>query len=255
MRCRRWFPVLTLPFVFCLGCGTSASAPSASHGYRVGERISPNLTVLDAELRRVRLWDQVQPDARVVVLVLFGGAAATPPPGSFRGPLWCEDSFDDLAVQRALVRRFEGKAVQFLAVAVPPVYSPSRYGYAAHAFAGKGGGPDEERSPDIRRFVQATLELRASSLLPYRQIFFDPYLDLLRPPTGQGDTVESAPLKWHEDPRKYGVPTIWILDASGKVLREPFWGNEYDASPPQVRYGFENLAAALKKSLISDDTP
>ncbi|MFZ0429744.1 MAG: hypothetical protein WAO20_16630 [Acidobacteriota bacterium] len=201
-------------------------------------------------MQPVRLWDQVGADARVVVLILFGGAAAAVPEGAFRGPLWCQDSFDDLSIQRALIHRFgERHDVRFLAVAVPPVFAPAHYGFPEGAFSLTSGPvPPSDREP-LRQFIDGTLRQQRASLLPYPQIFFDPYLALLRRPQGGQDAPWQGSLKWPRDPRKYGVPTIWVLSGSGRVLCEPFWGNEYAATPPQIRYGFSDLEAAVERGL------
>src|SRR5690606_9415278 len=150
---------------------------SAPAGYQVGERIDPNTTVLERDRSTVRLVDLIRDDTQVAVLIIFGGALLQKPPEPFRGELWCRDSFDDLGIQRALVHYFKNQPVQFIAVAVPPVYGPDRYGYPDHVFL---------REPDtsslyqqaLSGFIDATESLRENSLLPFESIYYDPRFHL-----------------------------------------------------------------------------
>ncbi len=230
-------------------CSGSSTAPVPSTSYRVGDEIDAEVTVLNRDRNPLRLLEQVRDDARVIVLILFGGGAADPPDGAFRGPLWCEDSFDDLAVQRALIHEFEGPEVQFLAVAVPPVFAPVRYGFPDGVFAPSSGVTAGVRDAAVRQFIESTLRQQRSSLLPYPELFFDPNLELLRRPDAGEHPQWTGKFKWDRDSRKYGVPTIWILDRTGRVVCEPFWGNEYGVSPPRIRYGYSDLRDAVRDAL------
>ena len=95
----------------------------ATH-YEVGDQIDPAVFVHDRRMGKVRLLDLIDSEARVAVLVLFGGGIKELPPGrKKRGPLWCEDSFDDLPIQRALLGAFKDRPVQFIPIAIPPCLS------------------------------------------------------------------------------------------------------------------------------------
>ncbi len=207
------------------------------NSYVPGNRIDSAVTVLDREMNSVRLTDLIKPESKVVVLVLFGGGAVHT---TSRSPLWCADSFDDLAVQRALVHFCKGSPVQFVAVAVPPAYSPDRFGYK-DVFL-NGDRSSVEYRQEVQRFIEATESQRKIGLLPYDQVYYDPQLALMR----KGSSPWEGNLKWHLDMRKYGVPTIWLLDGKGTVLQAPFWGNEYASDPPHVNYGFADLKAAVE---------
>lgn len=255
----RIFPSLSLLLPALLGPAV-ASQPrllsTAPETYQVGDRIDAETFVLDRERQPRRILDLVRPGTRVLVLVLFGGAHRTPPAGEpFRGPLWCEDSFDDLGVQRALVRHFQDRPVQFLPVAVPPVYNPTRYGYPDDVFLGK---PEDSRAyrSAVKTFIARTEEQRRSGLLPFGEIFYDPKFRLaqnrrertLGPEYGTVYPWQGK-LRWQQDPRKYGTPILWILSPDGTVLQEPFFANDYDSSPPQISYGFLEVKAAIEKWL------
>ena len=220
--------------------------------YQVGDQVPLELTVLNADMLPVRLFAELEADTRVVVLVVFGGAAATVPDGQFRGPLWCQDSFDDLSVQRALVNALPETPVEVIGVAIPPVFGPEKYGYPPDVFLAE---PDQSPAYEsaLRMFIEKTVRLKESSLIPFHKLYFDPRVTLLSTDGGvpAGNPPWLGRLKWHLDPRRYGAPTIWILDHSGKVLGEPFWGNDYGASPPDVRYGFQDLKTAVEAALRS----
>lgn len=228
------------------------SKPSS---YVPGERIDPETWVLDARMKEVRLLGQLKPETRLVVLVIFGGGFKAIPEEPIRGPLWCQDSFDDLSVQRALVAEFAELPVQFIGVAVPPVFSPERYGFEEDVFLAQGT-ETSQFSEAFRSFVEATEKEVKTSLLPFDTVYYDPKARL----TQNRDSADLGPqygesypwqgkLKWHLDPRKYGAPTIWLLSSTGEVLSEPFWGNDYDSDPPEINYGFYELKEAVTGAL------
>lgn len=255
MRIRAYILLVFLVAVL----GTSFAQPklvvSKPSSYLSGDSIDPATFVLDVNLEPVKVLDLIGPDTKVVVLVFFGGAALSIPDEPFRGPLWCEDSFDDLAVQRALVSHFKGAPVQFIPIVIPPVYSNNRYGYEQDVFL---ANPDESPAFQAasRAFIENTEKIRATTLIPFDRLYFDPKNRLCqnRAAAELGENFGEifawqGKLRWHRDPRKYGVPTMWILDSQGKVLTNPFWGNDYDSDPPSVHYGFAELKDALTELL------
>ena len=143
-------------------------------------------------------------------------------------------------MQRALVHFCKGSPAQFIAIAVPPVYSPTRFGYRDIFLKGDPASPEYRQ--EVERFIDSTESQLQTGLLPYEEVYYDPQLSLLR----KGASSWEGKLKWHLDMRKYGVPTIWLLDGKGTVLQEPFWGNEYASDPPTVNYGFADLKAAVE---------
>lgn len=225
------------------------SEPSS---YQVGDQIDQAVTLIDSKMRKVSLREVLDPNAEVSVLAIFGGAAATVPSSEFRGKLWCQDTLDDFGVQRAVVNQFRGQPVQFIGVAIPPVYSTSKYGFEDNVFHGK-----REESPSYEKalkvFIEKTEELKSSTLIPFEALYYDPKARLLQdmedievgPEYGEVQEWQGM-LKWRQDPRKYGAPTIWILDNQGRVLTEPFWGNDYGSSPPQINYGFVELKESIE---------
>lgn len=231
-------------------------APASSTSYQPGDRIDPESFVLDRNMEPVRLLDLLNPETKVAVLILFGGAAAAIPEGiPFRGPLWCQDSLDDLGVQRAMVRQFAGRPVEFIPVAVPPVYGADRYGFDDDVFLSEPPNSDAYRR-NVQVFVEETEKYREGGLLPFEAVYYDPKFRLAQNEAERELGSAYGPvypwqgkLKWSGDPRRYGTPTIWLIGPQGEILAPPFFGNDYDASPPQISYGFAELRAAVEKLL------
>jgi hypothetical protein len=231
-------------------------APTAPSSYQPGDRIDPESFVLDRSMEPVRLLDLLNPETRVAVLILFGGAAAAVPQDiPFRGPLWCQDSLDDLGVQRALVRQFAGRPVEFIAVAVPPVYGADRYGFDDDIFLTEPPSSDAYLR-NVRVFIEETEKYREGGLLPFEAVYYDPKFRLAQNKAERELDAGYGPvypwqglLKWRGDPRRYGTPTIWLIGPQGEILAPPFFGNDYDATPPQVLYGFSELRYAVERLL------
>ncbi len=226
--------------------------------YQVGDRVDLSALVVDSEGRNHPLRDVILPDAKVVVVIVLGGAYHTRPEEKFRGTLWCRDSFDDLAIQRALVRRFQDEPVQFLPIAVPPVYKPETYGWPGDPFLGKPDDAAEYQSA-VATFIEATEREKDSGLLPFDTIYYDPKFRLAQNRKERqlgpefGTIYEwQGKFKWQNDPRRYGTPTIWILKGDGTVATEPLVGNDYDSVPPDIHYGYAEASAAIENALHSN---
>lgn len=228
-----------------------------STSYQTGEMADESIWLLDQQLNRVHLGELIRTETEVAVLILFGGAAAQfPESRSYRGPLWCEDSFDDLSVQRALVNYFKkDPRVQFIPVAIPPVYGASRFGFAEDVFLSEADNSPEYRQA-VERFISHTEAAKTGSLLPFEEIYYDPK-NRLAQNRGQRQLDETfgeiypwqGKFKWHLDPRKYGTPTIWLLGGNLEILQDPFVGNDYDSGPPEIYYNFTDLKQAIEKHL------
>ena len=224
------------------------STDTQSASYLPGDQVDREAVVIDAEMKPVGLVELTE-GVEVTVLILFGGAVKEVPSGPFRGRLWCEDSFDDLGVQRALVEHFRDESVRFVPVAIPPVYGPVRYGYEQDVFLG-----EREDSPGYRdavtAFIRASELEREKTELPFDTLYYDPRAQLIRRSEEIGSMGSwEGKFKWRLDPRTYGTPTIWLLGPGGEVLADPFIGNDYDSSPPEINYGFTELKKAVEQFL------
>ena len=233
-----------------LGAPPQISTSGPLDSYRVGDTIDPQTFVIDHDMQVIRLIDLIRPSTALVVLIVFGGAVKQVPRGTFRGNLWCLDSFDDLGVQRALVSFFQDKAVQFIPVAVPPVYDPASYGYAENVFLGRAENSRPFRD-ETRSFIDATQKEAKAGMLPFAQVYYDPKFYLGHwPEHGQeADRPWRGRLRWPLDRRQYGTPILWLLGPQGKILQEPFFGNDYDSNPPRISYGYHEVKEAIEKQL------
>lgn len=223
--------------------------------YRPGETIDKNIDVLDRDMHRHRLGELIREDTQVVVLLIIGGATLETEDGApRRGDIWCPDTFDDFGVQRALVHQFKDKPVQFIPIAVPPVYNAEYFGYKDVFLTRPDGDP--ELAEQTRRFIDATEKERSIGVIPFDDVFYDPKFRTAQNKDERelgsefGTIYEwQGKLKWHMDPRTYGTPTIWLLDGQGHVLCDPFFGNDYDGDPPQVAYGYADVRKEIERNL------
>ena len=231
--------------------------PSQPQGYRVGDRVDGSTLLLTKEMATRRLSEVVTPESKIVVLVILGGAApSAPPQHPLRGGLWCLDTFDDLPLQRALIRHFRGQPVQFVAVAVPPAYD-NIYGFEEDVFLRLGDHDPLLRS-QVQMFIQLTEQTRETGVMPFEEIYYDPKFRLARRKRWKPDPDVGVvfpwqgKLRWYRDTRKYGTPTLWILDRELTVLREPFVENNYNFDPPQIEYDFRDVRDAIAALLESE---
>lgn len=228
-------------------------------GYQVGDQVDGTTLLLDNEMRPRQLKDLIEPETKVVVLIIFGAGFATPPEGAHRGPFWCEDSFDDLSVQRALYSALKNEPVQFIPVATPPVYNPAPFGWEDNVFLDQ---PDESEAykEAVRSFIAATERQVESGLIPFPKVYYDPKFRLAQNKKqrelgpGFGKIYDwQGKLKWSLDSRRYGTPTLWILDGDRTVLTEPLFGNDYDSDPPEINYEFRDTRELIEKWLRNQE--
>ena len=222
--------------------------------YRPGEHVEASVSFLDREGQSVTLADQVSEYSKVLMLVIFGGAHARKPADK-RGQLWCVDSSDDLAIQRTVYFNYVNEGVNFVPVATPPVYSGQSYGYPEDVFLVEGDESPQYRSA-VAEFIEKTEALKEDGTIPFDPIFYDPRFRLLDNPNEHVHVPAYGPVhpwqgrfKWHQDHQRYGTPTIWLLDTELRVLREPFWGNVYEAVPAQINYTVRDVMVALDRAL------
>ncbi len=220
--------------------------------YMPGETVDKGVFFLDAGLKPVRLLDAVKSASNAVVLVIIGGAYLEAP--DRHCGIWCEDTLYDFGTYKAAVNSFKDKAVQFLCVACPPVYS-DRYGWGAGVFLDE----PEDSGKYLKaagQFVEKTDALQKNGTIPFDQVFYDPRFRLLwnakaRPASAAYGTVHpwQGKFKWHGDAQRYGTPCLWFLDPGGKVLREPLYGNNYTSAPARILYTFWEVQSAIQESL------
>jgi hypothetical protein len=238
-----------------LGGGALLPPPAREiRPYRVGERVSGDVFFLDAAGERQTLASQVSDFTRLVYLVLFGGSFRSKPRGK-RGELWCEDSVDDLVLQRAIYLNYADKGVTFVPVAAPPVYDSPRYGFPENVFLTEPESSSLYRDA-VRVFIKRTEALKDDGTIPYDPVFYDPRFRLLDNPSehehvpAYGEVLPwQGRFKGPGDTQRYGTPTLWLLSRELQVLREPFFGNQHEHVPLLVSYTVRDVAAALDEAL------
>lgn len=245
--------VLIFPF-----CGNNASQSSVDDPpqscYLSGEKIAPEVFIYDAAGEKKRVLDLAQTETKAIYLLLFGGPSLNP--GDSHGGLWCVDSFNDMATSTYLYRKYHNAGVLFIAVACPPVYDETDYGFPGETFLAQ---PDTTAAWQLEfsRFVQAAYELQSNHVIPFDRLYFDPKFRLLfnRKKSAEGVKFSDAVLPWmgkfkpRADHQSYSVPVIWLLSKEGKVLHEPFVGNRYGNSTQRINYTVREVEAALQEAM------
>ncbi|MDZ7267865.1 MAG: hypothetical protein ONB48_15410 [candidate division KSB1 bacterium] len=226
----------------------------AQPSYQVGETIAPETFVYDRLGQKHRLLALARPDTKVIYLLLFGGASASPV--ETYGGIWCNDSFNDLPISNYLYLKYRERGVTFVAVACPPVYSEQDYGYPGDTFLARPES-DPAWQQEFERFVQATCALQDNHVIPFDRIYFDPKFRLLfnRKKHAEGVAFSDSILPWMgklkpaSDRQSHSLPTIWLLSASGEILHEPFVGNRYGTVTQRIVFTVREVEAALEKIL------
>ncbi len=243
--------VLVTIFSQLHGSQSRAKVPNEAH-FGVGDFIG-TVFVLDKSMQKRPLLELIRPGIKLAIVILFGGGMKKRPDHTTkRGPLWCEDSFDDLGIQRALVKAFEDQPVQFIGIAIPPVYHSGFYGWPGNPFL-DSADQSKDYQEAVRSFIDSTQVAQENDYLPF-DVYYDPRNRLAQNPDERpfGPEVDvkyswQGKFRWPQDLRQYGTPTIWFLDGLGRVLMSPLLGNDYDGVPPEINYGFYTV-----KKLIED---
>ncbi len=223
--------------------------------YRPGEAISPEAFVLDQKMEHHKLRElcAAGDDVMVNVLYIFGGGAMGRE--NKLGGIWCKDSFEDLQIMRFIHTKYEEMPVQIIPVACAPVYSTRFYGFEARVFLDE---PDdsEKFQAAAKAFIDSTQASFEAGFIPVR-----PYFDVrnrlmlnaradLRPGAGYGKIYDwQGRFRADDETQKYGVPSIWMLDAKGVVLDGPFHGNYYHSDPYEIKYTLVDIDKAIEKRL------
>lgn len=225
--------------------------------YGRGDVISPQVFVTDRKGSEVSLRSLLQAsNSDINVLYLFGGGDLG---NDSPGHLWCPDSFEDLHILRTLVAKYADGGVNFIGVAVAPVYHSQLLGAQVGVFLNE---PDDSRAFRKARhdFVESTLAAFDDGILPVEP-YFDvrDRLNLARGPGLEPGDAFGPVADWMgafrviEGAGFYGVPSLWILSQDGEVLADVFRGNVYhgNASEISVNYTFSDVDAAVQ-TLLSD---
>lgn len=232
------------------------AAPEPPPSYHKGERIAPETFIYDVGGRYKRLLDLVQPDTKVIYLLIFGGPALVPESGT--GGFWCQDSFNDMPTSTYLYRKYHNQGVCFIPVACPPVYDEEDYGFAGNTFLALLDTTEQWRR-EYQAFVNAAMEMQIYKTMVFEQIYFDPKfrLSFNYKKLSDGLEVADAILPWMgkfkpaSDDQSYSVPVIWLLSPAGEILHEPFVGNRFGSTTQHLNYTVREVEAALQQALAA----
>ena len=176
-----WLPTLLfLPFFYKAKSQPRLISKQLLTYYKVGDWIDKGLFVQGRQMRKIQLLDLIRTDTKVVVLILLGGGMQeSPQEKTTRGPLWCEDSFADLAIQRALMGYFKDRLVQFIPAVIPPVYHAEKYGWRDGYFIDTPEN-SERYLEAVQTFILVTEKAIENNILPFSTVYYDPNFRLGR---------------------------------------------------------------------------
>ncbi|HEX9655018.1 MAG TPA: hypothetical protein VGA99_15020 [bacterium] len=222
-----------------------------------GEVVPFEAFVLDKSLQPHSVIElcALEPKAKVILLCIYGGRV--PKQDDRLGGIWCPDSFEDLHIVRYLHLKYQPEQIRIAPIACPPVYSSHYYGFEQRVFLDE---PDDSKKfqDSVAAFMDNTEKLFVDGYLPVpsyydvrHRLLFNRREDL-QPGAGYGVIhAWQGRFRGNGDTQRYGTPTIWLLDATGRVLNEPFWGNFYHSDPFQVRYTISDVDRAIEQNLRS----
>lgn len=254
---KRYFMALFLMPIIIHGQPSALSTQEVAQPcYRVGEMIAPETFVYNRIGEKKRLLELARPETKVIYLLLFGGASASPV--ETYGGIWCSDSFNDMPISNYLNLKYRERGVTFIAVACPPVYSEQDYGFPGDTFLALSETSEDWRQT-FESFVQATYDLQNTHVIPFDKIYFDPKFRLMfnHNKRANGIAFSDSILTWMgklkpcSDKQSHSLPTIWLLSPNGKVLHEPFAGNRYGTSTQRINFTVREVEAALE-SILKD---
>jgi hypothetical protein len=242
-------------WTFCAFQNAHAQAEALHYGR--GDIISPQVFVTDRKGSEVSLRGLLEASTSDInVLYIFGGGDLG---NDSPGHLWCPDSFEDMHILRTLVAKYADGGVNFIAVAVAPVYHSQTLGAQVGVFLNE---PDDSRAfrKARRDFLESTLAAFDDGILPV-QPYFDvrDRLNLARGPGLEPGDAFGPVAEWMGAFRVitgagfYGVPSLWLLSKDGEILADVFRGNVYhgNASDISVNYTFSDVDSALQTLLSS----
>lgn len=207
-----------------------SSANSQQH-YQLGSHISEQVTVSDKAGAEISLQKLIADSgAKLSVVFIFGGGGMGHERAEKNGGLWCPDSYEDMHILRSLHNHYKDK-VAILPIAVPPVFHTESLGYKKGLFFTDKTNPDYQKA--LMSFIDSTQTAFKQGTIPV-QPFYDNDFNLLISQQHGKLRNKVIPVKeWHgafravNEKQYYGVPNLWLVDSTGKVIAEPFRGNIY----------------------------
>lgn len=221
--------------------------------YSVGSVVDKDVTIYSSDGNAHRLSELVRESAKRLNLVfIFGGGGMGHEHTLATGGLWCPDSFEDLQILRSLKADF-GEEVGIFPIAIPPAHHTSQLGMTKGVFLNPDAASVEYQKA-LASFVQTTEAAVESGVIPVKT-YYDARYNLLV--SAEDLALRSETKNWHgafraaNETQAYGVPSLWILDQNGKIVREPFRGNVYHPHGGEVliRYTLDDVVDVLQREI------
>ena len=243
---------LAITLALFLACTNAvAQATNDATHYSVGSLIEPDVTVYDVDGRAVSLVALLKAQAKSMnVVFIFGGGGLGHERTQATGGLWCPDSFEDSHIIRSLKAAY-GDGIGIFPIAVPPAHHSRQMGFAADAFL-DGDFESNEYKEALVAFVDSTQAAFKSGTIPV-QPFYDSRFNLMA--SDKDIARRGARESWSgafraaDETQTYGVPSIWLVGADGRILHEPFRGNDYHGHGDSIKviYTLSDVVDALER--------
>lgn len=230
-------------FVFC------TTVVGKDTPYAIGSVINDRVTVYAADGTPQLLRSLLQAQAAPInVIFIFGGGGMGHERTRNTGGLWCADSFEDLYILRSL-RAVYGEQLGIFPIAIPAAHHMLRFGFDKDVFL----HPDTDSSDyqnAVSAFINSTQAAVEAATIPV-QPFYDTRYNLMI--SAEDLSNRNTDQAWHgafravDERQTYGVPSLWLVSRDGRILHEPFRGNDYHAHGGKVvvKYTLSEVISAV----------
>jgi hypothetical protein len=210
---------------------TFPSISNSQQHYQLGSQISEQVTVADKAGTELSLQNIIAGSgSELSAVFVFGGGGMGHQRAEKNGGLWCPDSYEDLHILRSLHNHYKGK-VAVIPIAVPPVFHSRSLGYEEDLFFKGRANPGYQKA--LMAFIDSTQAALKQGTIPV-QPFYDNDFNFLISSKYSELRKKIIPVEnWHgafraeNETQHYGVPNLWLVDSTGKIIAEPFRGNIY----------------------------
>lgn len=237
-------------------CFVAPAAAGQDH-YQSGSIITKKISLQDQNQTPQSLTQLLEElDKPVNLLYLFGGGGMGHERTKTTGGLWCPDSFEDMHILRSLAKHYKG-LIGVIPIAIPPVFHTSKLGFAARVML-DGSSSDQKYQDALSAFIKSTQSSFDAGTIPIQPLYDLNFNLLVSEETQEQRKSSTRPRRqWHgtfraaDETQSYGVPNFWLVDAQGKILREPFRGNIYHphGGDININYTLKDVSAAIESAL------
>jgi hypothetical protein len=219
--------------------------------YQLDSRISEHVTVSDITGKSLSLQKIIADSgAELSVVFIFGGGAMGHHPAEKNGGLWCPDSYEDMHIVRSLYNHYKDKSA-IIPVAVPPVFHSQLLGYEKEVFFTDKATPEYQKA--IKSFVDSTKASFRQGIIPVQPLYDNDFNLLISQQQGRLSNKLNSVKQWHgafraeNESQHYGMPNLWLVDSTGKIIAEPFRGNVYRPHDGGIRikYTLNQVVAVI----------